>query len=133
MRPKLFALLAVSAVALVGCSASEGTPEPTATVTVTAEPSASPEETAQAEPTLIVPEETLSPEDAYLGRARNNNYTLSKMGDKELLELAEDSCEGLAEGVKIPEVYKSGDETKRMAVNLTVRNMAGSQLCPENL
>lgn len=133
MRPRILALLAVSAVALAGCSASEGAPEPTATVTVTAAPSATPEETAQAEPTLVVPEKSLSPEDAYLERARSNDHTLSKMGDKELLDLAEKSCEGLADGVKIPEVYESGDETTRMSVNLTVRNMAGSQLCPDNL
>lgn len=36
MRPKLIALLAISAVALVGCSAGEPRVEPTATVTVTA-------------------------------------------------------------------------------------------------
>lgn len=38
MRPKLIALLAVSAVALVGCAAGEPSVEPTATVTVTATP-----------------------------------------------------------------------------------------------
>ncbi|HJX78554.1 hypothetical protein [Glutamicibacter sp.] len=38
MRPKLIALLAVSAVALVGCSAGEPSGEPTATATVTASP-----------------------------------------------------------------------------------------------
>lgn len=131
MRPKLIALIAVSAVALVGCVASDGNPEPT--VTVTATPTASAENGNDAEPTLAVPEKSLSPEQAYLERAKNNDHTLSKMSDKELLELAEESCEGLAEGVKIPEVYETGDETSRMSVNLTVRNMAGSQLCPENL
>lgn len=38
MRPRIFALLAVSAVALVGCGASEPSAQPTVTVTVTAEP-----------------------------------------------------------------------------------------------
>ena len=133
MRPKLISLLAVSALALAGCSATESTPEPQPIVTLTATPTASADNGNDAEPTLAVPEKSLSPEQAYLERAKNNDHTLSKMSDKELLELAEESCEGLAEGVKIPEVYESGDETSRMSVNLTVRNMAGSQLCPENL
>lgn len=38
MRPRIFALLAVSAFALVGCGASEPSAQPTVTVTVTAEP-----------------------------------------------------------------------------------------------
>lgn len=38
MRPKLFSLFAVSALALAGCSGSEPTVQPTATVTVTATP-----------------------------------------------------------------------------------------------
>ena len=133
MRPRIFAVLAVPVFALVGCSPAESTPEPQPTVTVTATPTASAESGNDAEPKLAVPEETLSPEQAYLERAKNNDHTLSKMSDKELLDLAEESCEGLAEGVKIPEVYETGNETSRMSVNLTVRNMAGSQLCPENL
>lgn len=39
MRPRIFALLAVSAVALAGCASAEPSAEPTATVTVTATPS----------------------------------------------------------------------------------------------
>jgi len=39
MRPKLIALLAVSAMALVGCASAQPSSEPTETVTVTAEPS----------------------------------------------------------------------------------------------
>lgn len=133
MRPRIFALLAVSAVALVGCSAAESTPEPTATVTVTATPAASPDETAQAEPRLAVPNETLSPEQKYLNGARMSDHALSKMTDKELLKLAEQSCERLAEGEKIPELVTTGSETKRLSANMAIRNAAGSQLCPENL
>lgn len=39
MRPKLLSLLAVPALALVGCTSAEPSSEPTATVTVTATPS----------------------------------------------------------------------------------------------
>lgn len=39
MRPKLLALIAVPAFALVGCASTELSAEPTVTVTVTAEPS----------------------------------------------------------------------------------------------
>ncbi|MGJ3403270.1 hypothetical protein [Glutamicibacter sp. Je.9.36] len=133
MRPKLIALLAVPVFALFGCSAAKSTPEPTATVTVTATPSASAENSNDAEPTLAVPEESLSPEENYLNGARMSDHSLSKMTDKELLKLAEQSCERLAEGEKIPEVITAGSETKRLSANMAVRNMAGSQLCPDNL
>lgn len=58
MRPKLIALIAVSAVALVGCSAGEPSAEPVATVTVTAtpEPEVATQETP-AEPVEAVEEQ----------------------------------------------------------------------------
>ena len=133
MRPRIYAVLAVSAFALVGCGASEPSAQPIATVTVTATPSASAEKTTQAEPTLVVPEESLSPEEKYLNGARMSDHALSKMTDKELLKLAEQSCDRLAEGEKIPEVVTTGGETKRLSANMAIRNAAGSQLCPENL
>lgn len=54
MRPKLIALIAVSAIALVGCSAGESSVEPTATVTVTATP----------EPEVVTQELPIQPNDA---------------------------------------------------------------------
>lgn len=133
MRPRIFALLAVSAVALTGCSTSDVTPEPTATVTVTAAPRATPEETAQAEPTLVVPEESLSPEQKYLNGARKQSEILNDMSDSELLDLAHESCEQMEDGSRLPEVVGSNDAPLVQSANIVVYGMAGSQLCPESL
>lgn len=65
MRPKLFSLFAVSALALAGCSGAEPTVQPTATVTVTATPSAdaepSKETKAKASAASASPSESLDP------------------------------------------------------------------------
>lgn len=125
MRPKLFALIAVSAVALVGCATAE-TSEPQPTVTVTAVPSASAEKTAQAEPAL-------SPQDQYLNGVRKQSEVLKDMSDSELLDLAQESCEQMEDGSRLPEVAGSNSDPDIQSANIVVYGMAGSQLCPDSL
>lgn len=65
MRPKLLSLLAVPALALTGCAGSEPIVQPTATVTVTAEPSVdskpSKEAKAKASTAPASPSESIDP------------------------------------------------------------------------
>ncbi len=133
MRPKLISLLAVSALALAGCSATESTPEPQPIVTVTATPTASPEESTQAAPKLVVPEDNLSPEEKYLNGARKQSEVLKDMTDSKLLNLAHESCEQMEEGSRLPEVVGSNDVPEIQSANIVVYGMAGSQLCPDSL
>ncbi|MGP9031560.1 hypothetical protein ACT17S_00595 [Glutamicibacter mysorens] len=107
MRPKLIALLAVPALALVGCSAPESTPEPTATVTVTATPTAS----ANA-PTS----EGVDP--SLFERSLDFRWQGAQpYSEEELVEAAQDACEQLRDGaltsaveINLPELAPENEQ-----------------------
>lgn len=120
MRPKLIALVAVSAAALAGCSAPESS-EPQPTVTVTAVPSASAESVSAAsdgDPELFLK----SIDFRWIGE--------QQFSEAELLDAGRDACKQLRDGVDILEVESelpgiSDENQDALAV------AAQSQFCPE--
>lgn len=125
MRPKLIALVAVSAIglSLTACATESPSSEPTATVTVTATPSKESVETAElAEPS----------EEKFLSRMATMENETVGISDDELLEAGYKACENYeyGSGDKSPSYVDAGNYTDM--VN-TVITLTATELCPENM
>ena len=95
MRPKLISLLAVSALALVGCTAAESTPEPQPTVTVTAAPSASAEGAIQ---------ESGDNPGLFLKSVNYRWIGEQQFSDADLLNAGRDACNQMRDGADVLDV-----------------------------
>lgn len=126
MRPRIFAVLAVSAFALVGCSASEGSPEPQPTVTATSAPSASPDETAQAS----VEASTEKIEEEFIVEYKQMAGNVDLYSEDELVEIGYDTCELMKDGKKVPHNF-TGDTQGDHSVGIPAGMAAKAKLCPE--
>ena len=122
MRPKLISLLAVSALALVGCSATESTPEPQPTATVTAAPTAS---------TNASTSEGVDP--ALFERSLDFRWQGAQPYSKEeLVEAAQDACDQLRDGaltsaveISLPELEPENEQALSAA--------AQDGYCPDSI
>ena len=129
MRPKLIALLAVSAVALVGCAASEPTVEP-------AQPSASTPDAAELSETLEA-EPTSEPKDLFLESVHavvDGNEDIFKGKEQNMisesywLEKSDKYCEQIESGntpVEPSTLSANGIQLER-----TIISSASQHLCP---
>ncbi len=134
MRPKLVSLLAVSALALVGCSAAEPapttTPAPTATETLNATPS----ESAEAESS----QEADGDEEAFLAQLtfiRDAKEDLSgdlkkKTSETYQLERGEEYCELLEKDPMTEPRYKDGTDATDLQIESNILMAAKLHLCP---
>jgi len=132
MRPKFVALLALSALALVGCSAdADPAPEPTVTAPVTATPSASADSSAS--------QESGTDEEAFLAQLS----TLSdkkeelppkfqkKVTEKYMLDRGEMYCE-MSEKDRNIKPITSGESTGTdNGIETRILMSAQMNLCPE--
>ncbi len=136
MRPKFIAVLSLSALALVGCSAAEtpAAPTPTQDVTITKEtlaPTASaqaPSETAEANEKAYLAELT------YLLSDKKDDLPKKfqkKITDKYMLERGKMYCEKLKKNKNL-EPITSGESTGiDYAIESRILGTARNMLCPE--
>lgn len=132
MRPKFVALVAVSALALVGCSsAADPAPEPTSTATVAA---TSP---ANAEPSPSAPT-AADAEENFLGMMENSigidadKYSKNlqpKLESSYWLDRGEELCDEVEPGgaVTMPTGIRSSEEYR---IESSIAVAASSYLCP---
>lgn len=123
MRPGIFALLAVSAIALVGCGTSESSVQPTVTVTV-------PAETVEAVAPEVSAEDSVSAEEAYLSELSNNQTVeYINLTDKEALKYGREAC-SLAKVGKTVDIEMIGTTPEQKAASVVVSMAAEENLCP---
>ena len=133
MRPKLIALIAVSAFALVGCASGEAANEPSAEPSVTATVFATPD----VEPSAI---SEPGPEEMFLsttsstfegGEARVNKKVHYKMEDEYIMERGYEYCDQIEAGEDIEPMT---DTALPDDYEIENRIMIGAQifLCPVN-
>lgn len=150
MRPKLFAIVAVSAFALVGCASGESTNEqepsaPSASSNVEAAPLAMSEEDAEQPGTAVNPDEiVLSDEearDAFIDMMEPSfsGWTGDLPNEEDLLSAGMSACESLDAGVEFLAVEAIGGassldpESALAKNNMRIVNAARSSLCMEHL
>lgn len=129
MRPKLIALLAVSALALVGCSAGEPSVEPTATVTVTATPEAEPALPAEPKPADMFANSLSS---TFEGKEPQFNKSVRhKLDESYYMDRGEEYCDLIDAGKKVEPMASTASEDD---YEIEHRIMINSQtfLCPKS-
>lgn len=95
MRPRIFALLAVSAVALVGCSASEAAPEPNAPAVGSTTPAPSPAEVSKKQSNEAdAAKEKVQDDFLLFAEMRSAPHGVETPSDKKLIKALHDYCEG---------------------------------------
>lgn len=123
MRPRIFAVLAVSAFALVGCGASEPSAQPTVTVTVPAETA------APVEPSAAPSEEANTDED-YLAEFEQLSISGLKYDDSALISYGQEACEIMESGKPTPNNLV-GDTPEKQSDSIIIGMAAKSTICPE--
>lgn len=119
MRPKLIALIAFSAFALVGCATSEPSVEPTATVTVTAtpEPEPTPEPAPSDKPSSLIVEDSAF---ADFAETRASVHGAKKPNREKVIDALYEFCE---DGTPF-------DVSKTDALNENLDAIAKKEACP---
>lgn len=132
MRPKLVALLAVSAIALVGCSATaEPLPEPSATISAPTNPPAAtqPEETntagKQEEAFLTQLSDIKDKADQLEGNLKK------KATDSYLIKRGEKYCDLLEETEAVEPLPSNSNDTTDYQIETMILQSARTNLCPE--
>lgn len=127
MRPRIIALLAVSAIglSLTACATAEPSNEPTATVTITATPSTH----ASVEP--LSAEETPDAEESFLNTVNRLEESMPGVSDKELLDAGYEMCETYeyGSGDPVPQLIDAGDYS--VPVNGVVMFTSENTLCAD--
>lgn len=129
MRPKIFTVLAVASLTLVGCSSADPDPLPTATVTTTPEAEQAPEAQPSADP------DELFLEAAQQNIAQHADYFEAELPeqlltDEALLERGADLCEQFEAGEM--EAAVTGLPDAETELVMVVRGSAIAILCPPN-
>lgn len=128
MRPKFVALVAVSALALVGCStATEPAPEPTDSAAPAAReainpPASAPEDEADSKKDQI--------EEAFLVEYKQVAGNLELYSKEELVEIGYDACDLMKSGESVPHDF-TGDTQGDRSVGIPAGMAAKVTLCPE--
>ena len=150
MRPKLIAIVALSAVALVGCSAGDATNEqetnaPSESPKVEAAPLVMSEEEADQPGATINPDEIVlndeEAREAFLGMMQPSfsGWTGDLPHEEDLLSAGMSACKSLDSGVEFLEVEAidgASDIDPESALaknNMRIVNAARSSLCMEHL
>lgn len=130
MRPKLIALIAISAVALVGCAsgeaASETNAEPSNTVTIAPDPSPIQDATASKDAFLDQLEVIKEKENQLEGKLKK------KASDKYMLERGDKYCELLEDNDLVEPIYSDGKDATDMQIEGMILQSARINLCPVN-
>lgn len=128
MRPKLIALLAVSAVALVGCASGETASKPIAdpsqSVTVAAEPSPSQDATASKDAFLTQLEVIKEKKSQLEGKLKK------KASDEYMLERGDKYCELLEDNELVEPIYSNGKDATDLQIESMILQSARINLCP---
>ena len=123
MRPELFALIAASAVALVGCSAGE-TPAPQPTPSVASTPSVDVAESPSAQAA------TEEIEEAYIAEYKQLAGNVDLYPEEKLVEIGYEACELMEDGKTVPHDF-TGDKQGDRSVGIPAGMAAQVTLCPE--
>ena len=129
MRPKLIALIAVSAFALVGCATSETSVEPTATVTVTATPEAEPALPAEPESEDMFANTLSSTFDGK--ESKISKSVRYKMEESYYVDRGEEYCEQVEAGKKVEPMTDTALDDD-YAIEHRIMSSAQVFLCPPN-
>lgn len=130
MRPKLIALIAVSAVALVGCASGETASAPSVessqAATVAAEPSPSQDANASKDAFLAQLEVIKEKKSQLEGKLKK------KASDEYMLERGDKYCELLEDNDLVEPIYSDGKDATDMQIEGMILQSARINLCPVN-
>lgn len=132
MRPKFIAVLSLTALALVGCSAAEtpAAPTPTQDVTITAEtlapPASAPASSDKAD------EEAFLAQLAYIRDAKGklSGDLKKKASEAYQLKRGEKYCELLEDDPMTEPIYKNGKDATDLQIESNILMAAKVHLCP---
>ena len=130
MRPKLIALIAVSAFALVGCSSGEAANEPSAepSVTATVTAAASPIQDANASKDAFLAQLEVIKEK----KSQLEGKLKKKASDEYMLERGDKYCELLEDNDLVEPIYSDGKDATDMQIEGMILQSARINLCPVN-
>lgn len=128
MRPKFVALVAVSTLALSGCSsAAEPAPEPTDSAAPAARQAINPPSSASDDEDEAEKEQA---EDTFLVEYKQVGGITELYGEEELIQFGYDACEIVKRGGSVP-LNKIGETGDDHSVAITTEMAAKVTLCPE--
>lgn len=126
MRPKIVALIAVSALALAGCSsAAEPAPEPTESTAPEARQAIDPPASAPVAETAVEKEQA---EEAFLVEYKQVGGLIEPYTEKEIIEYGYETCEFTEKGETVP-LNMVGESGQEHAVGIAAGMAAKVELC----